>query len=283
MMLGELLTILSAMIWALSSVFYKAGLKTMKPTTVNTIRPIVALFFLVGVIIITGDFKDISNLTTRDIIYIFLSTISGVVIGDLLYMFSLRTVGIARAYPISNTYPLFTILMARLFLGEIITFKLISGAILIIIAIFLISEKDFELDIKKGVIFALGASFFWGTSMIIMKLAMSTVNPIVFSTIRMGIFAFFLLLYTMRYEKIEFTKVNRSWIIVAIGGILDLGVGIPLFLEALKYIDASRAAPLNGTAPIFAIIFTILFTKEKVTSRIIFGVILSFLGVLIIL
>ncbi|HDM22546.1 MAG TPA: hypothetical protein ENG20_02030, partial [Methanomicrobia archaeon] len=166
MMLGELLTILSAMIWALSSVFYKAGLKTMKPTTVNTIRPIVALFFLVGVIIITGDFKDISNLTTRDIIYIFLSTISGVVIGDLLYMFSLRTVGIARAYPISNTYPLFTILMARLFLGEIITFKLISGAILIIIAIFLISEKDFELDIKKGVIFALGASFFWGTSMI---------------------------------------------------------------------------------------------------------------------
>ncbi len=282
-MLGELLTILSAMIWALSSVFYKAGLKTMKPTTVNTIRPIVALFFLVGVIIITGDFKDISNLTTRDIIYIFLSTISGVVIGDLLYMFSLRTVGIARAYPISNTYPLFTILMARLFLGEIITFKLISGAILIIIAIFLISEKDFELDIKKGVIFALGASFFWGTSMIIMKLAMSTVNPIVFSTIRMGIFAFFLLLYTMRYEKIEFTKVNRSWIIVAIGGILDLGVGIPLFLEALKYIDASRAAPLNGTAPIFAIIFTILFTKEKVTSRIIFGVILSFLGVLIIL
>ncbi len=282
-MLGELLTILSAMIWALSSVFYKAGLKTMKPTTVNTIRPIVALFFLVGVIIITGDFKDISNLTTRDIIYIFLSTISGVVIGDLLYMFSLRTVGIARAYPISNTYPLFTILMARLFLGEIITFKLISGAILIIIAIFLISEKDFELDIKKGVIFALGASFFWGTSMIIMKLAMSTVNPIVFSTIRMGIFALFLLLYTMRYEKIEFTKVNRSWIIVAIGGILDLGVGIPLFLEALKYIDASRAAPLNGTAPIFAIIFTILFTKEKVTSRIIFGVILSFLGVLIIL
>ncbi len=282
-MLGELLTILSAMIWALSSVFYKAGLKTMKPTTVNTIRPIVALFFLVGVIIITGDFKDISNLTTRDIIYIFLSTISGVVIGDLLYMFSLRTVGIARAYPISNTYPLFTILMAGLFLGEIITFKLISGAILIIIAIFLISEKDFELDIKKGVIFALGASFFWGTSMIIMKLAMSTVNPIVFSTIRMGIFAFFLLLYTMRYEKIEFTKVNRSWIIVAIGGILDLGVGIPLFLEALKYIDASRAAPLNGTAPIFAIIFTILFTKEKVTSRIIFGVILSFLGVLIIL
>jgi len=282
-MLGELLTILSAMIWALSSVFYKAGLKTMKPTTVNTIRPIVALFFLVGIIIITGDFKDISNLTTRDIIYIFLSTISGVVIGDLLYMFSLRTVGIARAYPISNTYPLFTILMAGLFLGEIITFKLISGAILIIIAIFLISEKDFELDIKKGVIFALGASFFWGTSMIIMKLAMSTVNPIVFSTIRMGIFAFFLLLYTMRYEKIEFTKVNRSWIIVAIGGILDLGVGIPLFLEALKYIDASRAAPLNGTAPIFAIIFTILFTKEKVTSRIIFGVILSFLGVLIIL
>ena len=282
-MLGELLTILSAMIWALSSVFYKAGLKTMKPTTVNTIRPIVALFFLVGVIIITGDFKDISNLTTRDIIYIFLSTISGVVIGDLLYMFSLRTVGIARAYPISNTYPLFTILMARLFLGEIITFKLISGAILIIIAIFLISEKDFELDIKKGVIFALGASFFWGTSMIIMKLAMSTVNPIVFSTIRMGIFALFLLLYTMRYEKIEFTKINRNWIIVAIGGILDLGVGIPLFLEALKYIDASRAAPLNGTAPIFAIIFTILFTKEKVTSRIIFGVILSFLGVLIIL
>ena len=282
-MLGELLTILSAMIWALSSVFYKAGLKTMKPTTVNTIRPIVALFFLVGVIIITGDFKDISNLTTRDIIYIFLSTISGVVIGDLLYMFSLRTVGIARAYPISNTYPLFTILMAGLFLGEIITFKLISGAILIIIAIFLISEKDFELDIKKGVIFALGASFFWGASMIIMKLAMSTINPIVFSTIRMGIFALFLLLYTMRYEKIEFTKINRNWIIVAIGGILDLGVGIPLFLEALKYIDASRAAPLNGTAPIFAIIFTILFTKEKVTSRIISGVILSFLGVLIIL
>ena len=74
-MLGELLTILSAMIWAFSSVFYKAGLKEMKPTTVNTIRPIVALIFLFGVLIITGNFEEIFELTARDLLYIVLATL----------------------------------------------------------------------------------------------------------------------------------------------------------------------------------------------------------------
>ena len=282
-MLGELLTILSAMIWAFSSVFYKAGLKEMKPTTVNTIRPIVALIFLFGVLIITGNFEEIFELTARDLLYIVLATLFGLVIGDLLYMFSLRAVGIARAYPISNTYPLFTIFLATLFIGEIISFKVIFGSILIIVAIFLISEKNFDLDIRRGVLSAIGASFFWGASMTAMKLAMSSVSPLVFSTVRMGIFASFLLIYTMKYEKIEFLKINKSWILVAIGGILDLGVGILLFLEALRYIDVSRAAPLNGTAPIFAIILAVVLTNEKISMRIILGVILSFIGVLIIL
>ncbi|MCK4310401.1 MAG: DMT family transporter [Methanomicrobia archaeon] len=282
-MLGEFLTILSAMIWAFSSIFYKAGLKEMKPTTVNTIRPVVALFFLAGVLIITGNFKEILDLTGRDLLYIVLATIFGLVMGDLLYMFSLRAVGIARTYPISNTYPIFTIFLASLFLGEIVGLKVIFGSILIITAIFLISEKSFDLDIKKGVFFALGASFFWGASMTVMKLAMGSISPLVFSTVRMGIFASFLLIYTMKYEKIEFLKINKSWIIVALGGILDLGVGILLFLKALTYIDVSRAAPLNGTAPIFAIIFAIILTNEKISLRIILGVILSFLGILIIL
>ncbi|HDN81398.1 MAG TPA: hypothetical protein ENG41_01580, partial [Methanomicrobia archaeon] len=195
-MLGELLTILSAVIWAFSSVFYKAGLKEMKPTTVNTIRPIVALIFLFGVLIITGNFEEIFELTARDLLYIVLATLFGLVIGDLLYMFSLRAVGIARAYPISNTYPLFTIFLATLFIGEIISFKVIFGSILIIVAIFLISEKNFDLDIRRGVLSAIGASFFWGASMTAMKLAMSSVSPLVFSTVRMGIFASYLLIYT---------------------------------------------------------------------------------------
>ncbi len=281
-MIGELLAILSALIWALSSVFYKIGLKDMKPTTINTIRPLVALCFLTVVLLLSGDAEQILDLSLKELSYILLATLFGLVIGDLLYLFSLKAIGIARAYPVSNTYPIFTLVLAPLFLEETISAKLIVGAVMIVAAIFLLSEKRFDLEIRKGIFLAVGASFFWATSMTIMKVAMSSISPLVFSTLRMAIFASFLLFYTVKYEKIEFFHITKSWGIVALGGIFDLGIGILLFLTALKHIDVSKASPLNGTAPIFAVMFALLLTNEKITVRILLGVVLSFLGVLVI-
>jgi DME family drug/metabolite transporter len=281
-MIGELLTILSAVIWALSSVFYKVGLKSMKPVTVNTIRPLFALLFLLGVLGVSGDFSAIVELSSREVLYIFLATLFGLIIGDLLYLFGLRSIGIARAQPLSNTYPLFTIVLASLFLNEPTTIRVVIGAMLIVCAIFLLSEKSLDFDIRKGIFFALGAAFFWSASMIVMKYAAASISPLVFSTVRMGIFASILLPYTLRYEKREFFKITRDWIIVGLGAILDLGLGILLFLKSLTYIDVSRAAPLNGVAPIFAVVFATLLANEKLTPRIILGVALSFLGVLIV-
>ena len=280
LMFGELLTILSAVAWAFSSVLYKMAMKEMKPTTVNTIRPLASLFFLVGIVLLTGRGTEFSTLTGKDILYIALATLFGLLIGDLLYMISLKTVGVARAYPLSNMYPLFTISLAAIFLGEEISLSVVIGAVMIVGAIFLLSEKSVELDIKRGIFLALGAAFFWAASMTVMKRAMCSISPLIFSTVRMGLFSVLLLIYTMKYEKVEFLRISKSWVIVALAGILDLGIGILLFLKALTYIDVSKAAPLNATAPIFAIIFAIILTTEKISSRIILGVALSFVGIL---
>ncbi|MDO1450802.1 EamA family transporter [Rhodocytophaga aerolata] len=78
----------------------------------------------------------------------------------------------------------------------------------------------------------------------------------------------------MRIEK-------RTWLFLILAGVLTC-ISSLLTFRALKLGDASKVSPLERVSLVFAIIFAVLFLKEKVNWQIILGALLMTVGAILI-
>tara|TARA_Y100000994_G_scaffold249246_1_gene259897 strand:+ start:1629 stop:2486 length:858 start_codon:yes stop_codon:yes gene_type:complete len=124
------------------------------------------------------------------------------------------------------------------------------------------------------------ALFSVSTSPIIGR-GLENVGAISISFWRMFLASFFLWIFSAckSQGKINITK-NRNKIICA--GVL-LGFHFALFFEAIKITSISNATFLGTLAPFFTLILEIYFLKRKFSRTVLIGLIITFLGSLIIL
>ncbi|MCK5458951.1 MAG: DMT family transporter [Thermoplasmatales archaeon] len=123
---------------------------------------------------------------------------------------------------------------------------------------------------------------FWALAFPFIKIGLEELSPINLTIIRLFIacFVFLILLCTMPKK---FSKLHKKDIIP----LFLLGfLGVVVYHLGLNYgeqhISASAASLIIATIPIFIVILAILFLKEKITLKIIFGVALSLIGVVIV-
>ena len=66
-----------------------------------------------------------------------------------------------------------------------------------------------------------------------------------------------------------------------LSGLMAIGVGDTFYLIGLERTKANVAAPFASTTPLFAVIIAILFLKEKVSKRVLFGTFLVTVGIML--
>ncbi|MFQ5999504.1 MAG: DMT family transporter [Candidatus Bathyarchaeia archaeon] len=291
-MIGELAALAAALCWTLSPVLYKLALSDAKPIPANISRCISTTVFLVACVGISGKLWGLTTLATDSLLLASLSGVVGLCLGDTLYILSLALIGVSRTVPISCAYPLFTTFFATLFLGEHVTPFLLLGTVVIIMGVWLVSQEGVQSSdttrstLFRGVLVALAAAVVWSVSIILMDHAlelsqMATVDSaLVVNTVRMlATTLLFLALSPLIDRRFSFMKLKRkTWIILALGGIIALGLGWVLLAVSLSQIEASRAVPISSVSPLFATIIGAFFLKEKVTVRIFIGSVLIVLG-----
>jgi len=74
---------------------------------------------------------------------------------------------------------------------------------------------------------------------------------------------------------------RRTWIFLVLAGIITC-VSSLLSFYALKLGDASRVSPLERLSLVFAILFAVLFLKERVNWQVIVGAVLMAIGAILI-
>jgi len=123
---------------------------------------------------------------------------------------------------------------------------------------------------------------FWALAFPFIKIALEELSPINLTIMRLLVVCIvFLILLIVKPNK--FSKIQKRDIIP----IFLLGfLGIVVYHLGLnygeQYISPSAASVIIATIPIFVVILASIFLKEKITLKIILGVLLSLLGVFII-
>lgn len=115
----------------------------------------------------------------------------------------------------------------------------------------------------------------WGSSFLLMKLGLKGVNSIQMGSLRILFAAAFLIV--VGFKQISKIPLHK-WKYIALTSMFGTFLPVYLFAIALSKIDGSISSILNSLTPLNTLVVGILLFKMDVQRRQIFGVIIGFVG-----
>ena len=124
-------------------------------------------------------------------------------------------------------------------------------------------------------LFLFGLTLVWGSSFILIKLALKSLSPVQVGALRMLIAALFLLV--IGFHKLKLIR-KRHWKYILLNAILGTFIPVFLFAYAIQNIDSSIVAILNSVTPLITLILGFLFFGFLFRKIQLIGVLLGMLG-----
>ncbi|MBC7092327.1 MAG: DMT family transporter, partial [Nitrososphaeria archaeon] len=212
-----------------------------------------------------------------------LSGAIGLGLGDLLYLLSIKRIGPSHSITITSTYPLLTILISFLFLGENITFYVLAGTVFVVLGITIISRKNGEKKVDLvGIGIATLAALLWSISITLVGSISGSAHPFAENLWRTTgyMLASSIILFLNRKNE-NFVLKRSSIINITLGGIVALNLGWATYIYSIQVIGLSRATTLSSVSPIFTATAEFLIEK-RFRINVFFGTFLTTIGIILV-
>ena len=120
----------------------------------------------------------------------------------------------------------------------------------------------------------------WGLAAPIFKLALTNIPPFTLAFIRFFVGSFLILPFVIKsWQKISWSLLGE----ICLGGLFSITINIAFFFLGIQRTQSINAPVIASSQPIFLYLFAILFLREKPNKKVLLGIMVSFIGVLVIL
>ncbi len=293
MLIGILFGLVSATLWATTSLAIKAQSARVDTFSFNAFRMTVGALLFLALLPFYGGWDALAGLTAAARAALAISIICGGVIGDSLYFWSMTQIGAARAMPLSGIFPLFTWALAVPILHEQITPQAILGTLVVLAGLYLLAPASETIGNRGthvnrlGVFAAIMAASMWALSTTMMKIGLADgTNIVAINSFRLplGALVLSLLVLRLRDQRSVWQGYNRASLPSLIGiSLLSVGLGSIFWILSVQYAGAARSSLLNAMAPLIGAPLAVLFLRERVTWQIALGTCLAVLGVALVI
>lgn len=282
---AEFYALTNAFLFALQNLFIKKALRYSNPATGVISSLTINIVFLWGLSLL---FVPLSSLTSASLLIFAVVGLFQPGLTRLLTYKGIDTLGIALTDPIRATTPLFSALMAIIFLGEQVTLPIIVATLMIIAGITVLSWRGGSLKLVGPAVFLwypIGASALAGASQVVRKFGLAAVpHPLLAAAVTATSSLAVSLLTLWYVEKSQETwKMNRQcfWWFLAAG--LTISIAMVCIYYALDLGKVSVVIPISSTGPFFSLMLSALFLRdvERVTGRIVLSAAMIVGGVLL--
>ena len=198
--------------------------------------------------------------------YLMVCGIVGVVVGILTYFYAVKLISASIAVILLYTYPVFALVLAKIFVGERITLLKIFAATLVLVGCFL-TVKGYSLTYLKltglGVVFGLISGFSYSIYMVLSKIMLKDVNEaaVIFYTLGFG--SLVLLLNNLFNQTLLVSLESNVWVLIALIAIIPTTLAFTFLIFGLKYLEASRASIYSTFEIVSAILLAFIFLGER--------------------
>jgi len=297
--IGDYCALGAALSWAFALILFKRSGERMPPVALSLFKNIIALVLLALTLLFMWDkFSLMGRLESIDLVILLLSGVLGIALADTVFFYALDLVGVGIVAIVDCLYSPLIILFSFLILSEELALLDYVGTSLILIAVFVSSrhtpaEGRTRRQLVSGVLLCALAMAFMGLGIVIATpvlripsspsfvwVTWATTLRLFAGTVSLGLLVLF---SSRRKEYLAAMKPAPVWKYCVPASVLGSYLAMIFWVAGFAYADkAGRAAILNQTTTIFAIILATVILKESFTRRKLVAVSLALLGVLIV-
>jgi drug/metabolite transporter (DMT)-like permease len=271
------LIILSIVFWASAFVGIRATLNEYNPIELAAFRFIVASIAL----LIVACIRKIKVPDKTDIPLILLTGFI-LFINFLALNYGALSITAGEISFILNTSPLFTVLLAYIFLNESISIQFVIGLSLSFIGVSFIALNIFSgFFFKPGILYIILASITWAIYLILQKPLLNKYSPIEITIYTIWIATGLMLPFGLSlFQTIQSSSI-QSTIAVIYLGVFPTVVALLCWSAVLSKIDVSRASIFLYIVPVVTIIIGFIWLRELPSLISFIGGIITIAGVII--
>jgi drug/metabolite transporter (DMT)-like permease len=284
--MGELLALLTAVLYSSAVILYKRSVAVVSPFALNLFKNTVALILLAVTALLIGQ-TQVFSIPFRHVVLMLASGALGIGLSDTLFLMTLKRLGASRTAVVDCLYSPFVILFSFLMFRETLQPLTLVGGTLIIGSVLLSAQRGFDSPLPRKSFWigcALGAA-----AMATVAFAVVMVKPILNSypltlmnVIRMaGGLACLVVSLPFHPERKALYAIlspQRVWVWMLLGTFFGSYLAIITWLAGFKYAQAGTAALLNQTSTVFVVILAAIFLGERMTRLKIVAVAMAFAG-----
>jgi drug/metabolite transporter (DMT)-like permease len=271
---GPLFVIIAALLWSFDGVLR---------TSLYTLPPAVVVFYehLLGALILLflafKWVKDLKKMSRKEWIAISIVALFSGALGTILYTAALGKINYTQYSVVvllqQQLQPLWAIAAASIILKEKITGKFLLWAAVALVAAYMISFKDLQINLSTGTgtvtaaLLALGAGFMWGTSTAISKFVLKKVSFLTGTALRFylaPVFAFLIIAGNGQTEAL-FSLTQAQWTTLVIITLSTGLLALAFYYYGLKKTPARIATLCELVWPASAILIDYFYFHKTLS------------------
>lgn len=275
--------VLSAVFAGLTAILAKCGIRKTSSNLATALRTIVVLIFSVIMVFVVGSQQTIKEIAPVSWIFLVLS---GLATGAswMCYFKALSIGDVNKVVPIDKSSTILSVLLAILIFNE--TNNLIVklfGTALIGAGTYLMIEKKRATETKntKWILYAVLSAIFAALTSVLAKMGISGVESNLGTAIRTAvvlIMAWGIVL--AKGEQKQLKGINKKELVfIALSG-LATGASWLCYYYAIQNGVMSVVVPIDKMSVLITVLFSVVFLKEKMSFKSIFGLLVMSVGTL---
>jgi drug/metabolite transporter (DMT)-like permease len=288
--LGEFAALFTVLCWTTSAHAFESASKRVGSLSVNLIRLYFGFVFLILYsLFFQGKILPL-DASSHNWVWLSVSGIIGFVIGDYCLFRAFAVIGARISMLIMASVPPLTAIIGWTVLGETLTARSLLGMGLTILGICIVvlerhpDKKNVRFSHPvTGILLALGGALGQAVGLVLSKYGIADYNAFSATQIRViaAVVSFsIVVLLSGRWPKIKATVRDKKVLIpILVGAFFGLFLGVTFSLLAVQHTSTGVASTIISIVPVTIIVPAVIFYKEKVTLKEIFGAVVAVLGV----
>lgn len=288
-MRGNIMLVITALIWGSAFVAQRAGMEYIEPFTFNGIRSLIGAVALIPVILILGKNREKgmeASKTHKSLLpdknKVFLG---GIVCGSLLFIGStFQQIGIVyttagKAGFITALY-IVLVPIVGIFVGKRVRPVLWICVILAAVGLYLLCMNE-DFAISKGDFFELGAALGFTFHILAVDYFSDKLDGVLLSCIQFFVCGIFSMICMLIFETVHINALISCAIPILYAGVMSCGIGYTFQIIAQKYTEPTIASLLMSLESVFAVLSGMLILHEQVSLKEGAGCLIMFIAIVL--
>ena len=278
---GNLILLITAVVWGISFVSQRVGMELIKPNTFNGIRTLLGALVLLPVIFIrnkTG--KSVASDKKRLLI-------GGIICGTLLCIAStLQTWGMVyttsgKSGFITAMYMIFVPIVG-VFIGKKLRPLIVLGVIGATVGLYLLSLGGSEFSLNKGDLITLICAVVFAFHIMVIDRLSGEVDGVKLACLQFLVCGTINIILMLLFEHPDWTLVRSCTVPILYSGIMSCGVAYTLQIIGQRYTEPTPASIIMSLESVFAALAGWVLLHEALSPKELIGCVLMFAAIIIV-